>query len=333
MDPCTDPGADEVADVLRHQQDVVARSQALARGMTASDVARKVRRREWVPVHPGVYVAHTGPLTWMQRAWAAVLACWPAALDGHAAMRAHEGPGRRYGADGSIEIMVSHARRVRAPDGVVVRRDRNFEQRVQWNFSPPRMRYDAAVLDLADRAPSDTTAVAILADACGGRRTTAGRLARRAAMTPRLRRRSWLVAVLEDVADGTCSVLEHGYAQRVELAHGLPRGRRQVLAVSGGRRMLRDVEYRGRGLVAPQVVELDGRLFHDSPQARDRDLERDLDAALDGADTVRLGYGQVFDRPCTTAAKVGRLLQARGWRGEVGRCPDCPPQDSPGRPA
>lgn len=325
-----DPRMAEVADVLRHQQDVVARPQALARGMTASDVARKVRRREWVVVHPGVYVAHTGPMTWLQRAWAAVLACWPAALDGRAAMRAHEGPGRRHADGAAIEVMVSHARRVRAPDGVAVRRDRSFEQRVQWNLSPPRKRYDAAVIELADRAPSDTAAVAILADACGGRRTTAARLARQAARTPRLRRRSWLVAVLEDVAAGTCSVLEHGYVQQVERPHGLPRARRQVPAISDGRRMLRDVEYRGRGLAGPQVVELDGRLFHDSPQARDRDMERDLDAALAGADTVRLGYGQVFDRPCATAAKVGRLLRARGWQGEVRPCPNCPPPDSPG---
>lgn len=63
------------------------------------------------------------------------------------------------------------------------------------------------------------------------------------------------------------------------------------------------------------VVELDGRLFHDAATGRDRDLERDLDTATDGRSTVRLGWGQVFERPCTTAAKVGRLLQLAGLVG------------------
>ena len=47
--------------------------------------------------------------------------------------------------------------------------------------------------------------------------------------------------------------------------------------------MYRDVEY------DDFVVELDGRLFHDDTAARDRDLERDLDAAVEGKDTIRLG--------------------------------------------
>jgi len=67
------------------------------------------------------------------------------------------------------------------------------------------------------------------------------------------------------------------------------------------------------------VVELDGRLFHDAATGRDRDLERDLDTATDGRSTVRLGWGQVFERPCSTAAKVGRLLQLAGWSGRFAR--------------
>lgn len=61
------------------------------------------------------------------------------------------------------------------------------------------------------------------------------------------------------------------------------------------------------------VVELDGRLFHDSAEQRNRDFERDLDALVDGRITVRLSWGQVFDRPCSTAEQVNRLLVAHGW--------------------
>jgi hypothetical protein len=87
--------------------------------------------------------------------------------------------------------------------------------------------------------------------------------------------------------------------------------------------MFRDVVYRGTGPAWAQIVELDGRLFHDSARARDRDMERDLDAALERVDTVRIGYGQVFGRGCSTAGKLGRLLQLRGWDGESIPCPNC----------
>ncbi len=319
---------DEIARLLELQSGVVARRQVLAAGCTQTEIARRLRRREWTAVHPVVYVDHTGPLTWQQRAWAAVLACWPAALDGWSAIRAHEGPGRRSVPAGrqEIEVVVPHDRRPAPVTGVRVRRSRGYHEAVQPNLSPPRLRYDDAILDLADRAPDGLSAVAVLADACGSRRTTADRLLRRLRDLRRLARRELIVAVLADVGDGTCSVLEHAYLVRVERAHGLPRGLRQVADVAAdGRRMFRDVVYGGgRGEARwRQVVELDGRLFHDSATARDRDLERDLDTALGGADTVRLGYGQVLGRPCLTAVKLGRLLRLRGWPGAPTPCPDC----------
>jgi hypothetical protein len=64
---------DEVRMLLDLQDGVITRQQALAAGLSEVMIARLVRRREWVPVHRAVYVNHTGPLTWRQRAWAAVL--------------------------------------------------------------------------------------------------------------------------------------------------------------------------------------------------------------------------------------------------------------------
>ena len=61
------------------------------------------------------------------------------------------------------------------------------------------------------------------------------------------------------------------------------------------------------------IVELDGRVHHGSTAARDRDLDRDLDAATDDKLTLRIGYGQVFGRGCVTATKVGSVLSRRGW--------------------
>jgi len=126
--------------------------------------------------------------------------------------------------------------------------------------------------------------------------------------------------VLQDIADGTCSVLERGYLARVELAHGLPPGRRQAPGRTARGRVYRDVDHDRFGL----VVELDGRLFHETAAQRDLDLDRDLEAALDHRLTVRLGWGQVFDRPCRTAGRLETLLRRRGWEGSAVRCgPGC----------
>ncbi len=316
---------EELQRLLSVQDGVIARRQALAAGCTESDVRRMLRRRAWVTVHPGVYVDHTGPLSWRQRAWAAVLAHWPAALDGWSAIRAYEGPGRRHLDDSRpVEVVIPHARHPVDLADVRVRRSRRFEESTQLHLHPPRQRYEDAVIELAARATDELRTIAVLADACGSRRTTAARLEQRLAEISRLERRAWIAAVLQDVAEGTCSVLEHAYLTRVERAHRLPRGRRQVADRDrAGRRMYRDVLYAGGDPPWRQVVELDGTLGHTSTEERDRDLERDLDAALDRADTVRLGYGQVLVRSCSTAAKLGLLLQRRGWQGAAATCPEC----------
>ena len=310
---------DELSEILRNQDGVVARWQVHGAGLEPHDLKRMLRRRELAVVHPGVYVDHTGPLTWKQRAWAAVLHAGPdAALTHTSAIRATEGPGRRGTDEREIEVAIDADRRVAPVLGVRVRRLRGFADRLQTNVGPPRIRYDDAVLDVAIDAATRLDAVAVLADACGGRRTTAQRLLRTARDRARLPDRAWLIGVLEDVAGGTCSVLEHAYLDLVERPHGLPQGRRQACRRHGGATTYSDVDY------GQLLVELDGRLFHDSTQARDLDLERDLAAALDGVETLRIGYGQVFRSPCTTAATVGAVLQRHGWAGCATRCADCP---------
>ncbi len=304
---------------LRDQNGVISRRQVLQAGDKPHDIERRLRRREWAPVHEGVYVDHTGELTWLQRAWAAVLFSSPAALSHASALRAVEGPGRRHRDDALIHVAVSQGRHRTAPEGVRLHQMSGFTARVQWNAGPPRVRYEHAVLDLAAEASTDHAAIAVLADACGGRRTTAGRIGKALDHRSRLPRRALLRDVLADVAAGTCSVLEHGYLTLVERPHGLPEGRRQASHRHAGKQVYRDVEYEDLG----QFVELDGRLFHDSATARDLDMARDLEAAADGSDTLRISYGMVFDRPCTTALQVGRVLQRKGWTGAPTTCPRC----------
>lgn len=315
--------------LLRDQEGVIARRQALRLGLTDPDLARLVRRKDLVRVHPGVYVDHTGRLSWSQRAWAAVLFSWPAALCSESALVAHgvrtatrelERTVRRDGSSGPlIHVAVDVHRRVTEPPGVRVHRVTDLSTRVQPNVRPFRLRLEHALVQVASDAPDDAAAIATLADACQERRTTPGRLLDALATHPNLPRRRFLREVLEDVATGAYSVLEHRYLTRVERPHGLPTSRRQRLVQVGRTAAYRDVEYLELGA----VVELDGRLGHELPTDRWADLTRDVDALLAGASTMRLGWGHVLE-PCRTALVVGRFLRVQGWEADPAPCgPGC----------
>lgn len=306
----------DLSRLLAHQEGVVSRGQLVQAGLSPSDLRRLLRRRDLMPVHPGVYVDHTGPLTDGQRLWAGVLAC-SGVLAGHTAQRVG-GVTVPATAVGGVELVIPWSTRCRRDlDGVQIERRRGLEDLVVIG-SPPRLRVEDATIDLADRARNELGVVDEITRAVQSRRTTADRLLTTARERRRLHRRDWLVGVLEDVATGACSVLEHGYLTRVERPHGLPVGRRQVRDRVSRGVLYRDVEY-DWGVVA----ELDGRIHHDSARARDRDFDRDLDAAVDGRRTVRLSYGQVYDRGCWTAERMGRLLMSSGWRGRPTTCPLC----------
>lgn len=315
---------DELSDAaigafLGHQDGVISRSQAISCGAGEHDIRRLVRRNEWSRVHSGVYINHTGPLTWQQRAWAAVLYAEPAALCHGAARRAADGPGRStYDENAPIDIAVDASRAVRAQPGIAIHRVVDLDPQVHWNFSPPRQRPEDAVLDLAAAADREIDAIAHLSDAIRARITTAGRLQSALSRRTRLKRRSFLAEIINDMAEGTCSALEHGYLVRVERAHGLPTGKRQFKESSKGS-LYRDVSYDE----FDAIIELDGRMFHSSMQDRDWDLERDLEAFATGRVTARVGWGQVFDRACATAVKVGAALNLRGWTESVRRCKRC----------
>lgn len=309
----------ELGRLLDLQAGVVSRRQLCAAGLTDNDLRRMLRRRELAKVHPGVYVNHTGPLSWIQRAWAATLYAAPAALCLATALRAADGPGRSAYDDGKpIDVAVDRHRHLVEPAGVRLHRVADLDRSVLWNTSPPRERVEYATIGLAARASRDVDAVAYVADAVGGRQTTADRLIAALADHPRVARRHFLASVLADVAGGTCSTLEHGYVTRVERPHGLPAAQRQFRESIKGP-LYRDAVYL-RGIA---VVELDGRLFHSKVWQRDRDMERDLDVFAAARATARLGWGQVFDRPCSTALKIGAGLNARGWDGAPHACPLC----------
>lgn len=295
---------------LRSQDGVISRAQLEALGLTYADIQRMLRRRELSRMARGIYVDHTGRPSWHERAWAAVIHAWPAALS-HESVWSETSP---------IHVAVGPARSIRPLPGSVLHRMPDLDERVSWAASPPKVLIEYAALEAAAAATTEQRAIAVLTGAVQRRETTYQRLAETLAARGRTRRGNWLAAVLADLAAGTNSVLEHGYLLRVERPHGLPRARRQQVSYVGGRRTERDAVYPEFGV----YVELDGRTFHDTASARDRDLDRDLDAAAAlRVRTVRLGWGQVFDRPCRTATRIAALLHQGGWTGTPTRCARC----------
>lgn len=312
--------ADEVARILSLQHGVISRAQAIEAGLAEHDVRRQVRRRAWVLLLPGVYLNHTGEPTWLQRAWAATLHAGDSALCHDSALRATEGPGKSHRDESVIHVAIDRDRRILSPaDWLVVHRIADFDAKVRRNASPPTVRIEQALVDLAAGASTDFAAIGVLTDAVSARRTTAERILTALEARTRIPRRAFLVGVLSDIRDGTHSVLEHGYLQRVERRHGLPTGTRQLAELTPTGKVYRDVAYEQFGV----YVELDGRANHGTAQAHGQDLERDLAAVADEKITVRLGWRQVYGDQCSTATRIATVLAKRGWPGTQERCADC----------
>lgn len=308
------PGLQEL---LRWAQDgVVSRQQLLDLGATDHDIARMLRRRELTATQPGVYVDHNGRLTRAQREWVALLACAPAALSHESAMPGGDPP--------VVHVCIDQRRTLARMAGVVVHRTSHLGDRIDWHRRPPRVRPEHATIDVMEariRGDDIAGAYAALTRACHTREVVPRML--RAALAERRKvvRRSMILGMIDDVELGANSVLERGYLQLVERAHGLPRARRQRVSQATGKRTDQDVRYEEYGV----IVEPDGRAFHDSPEARDVDARRDLaERAVSDALTLRVTYGLVFNDACRTARWIGQILQRRGWQGEIRSCPRCP---------
>lgn len=233
-----------------------------------------------------------------------MLVLWPAALTLESAL-----PLPPVGT--VVHVAIKPARTVVAVPGVRAHRTAGFDDRIDWNRRPPRMRVDHALVDVASRRRDDLLAMfRVLCDVTQTRQTTAARVAR-VLSTRRVAGKRLLLELPDDLATGACSVLEREYLNRVERAHGLPEGQRQALGRSGAKKTSRDVVY----VLYQLLVELDGLAFHNSAQARDDDANRDLDARVDDDLTsVRITYGLVFGTPCRTADRIATLLQLGGWQ-------------------
>ena len=302
------------------QEGVISRGQALSVGMTDGHLAREVSGRRWQRSdHDGVYLVHTGPISYLARCWAALL---------------HAGAGAALGMEtaawiwgilddppSTVHVAVPADRRPAAQEGVSFHVRVHLSRRVHPAKTPAVVRLEETLLDMVDRrGTSAEQVIGWVLRACQRRLTTEARLRLALAGRSKIRHRRLLRELLSEVRAGVQTPLERGYLRDVERAHGLPRGERNRSEGGAGARRYRDVRYRGFLL----VVELDGRVFH-PPDEREQDNLRDADLlAREGTRTVRYGWRAVRVTPCRTAEQVAALLRQAGAEVTARRCgPHC----------
>ena len=300
-------------EVARYQSGVLTTAQAVAGGLTPGAIRAKVRAGRWQRVYPGVYATFTGPLPRRSQLWAAALKAGDGALLSHETaaelVGLTDGPGR------AVHVTVPAGRSdVRVP-GVVVHRSRRAAVIGHPTRTPPQTRVEETVLDLAQSARHRNDALGWVTRAIGARLTTSDRLLASMRARQRMRWRRPLHAAIGDAGDGCHSLLELLHLRKVERAHGLPRGDRQVRR--DGVRRYDDVKYKKYRT----RVELDGQAAHPD-HARWRDRRRDNAATVEGDRNLRYGLGDVDEYPCAVAAEVAEVLHQEGWPGNPNRAAD-----------
>ena len=256
--------------VLRRQQGLLRRDQALAAGLTPSALRHRLRPGgPWQTVVPGVCACFTGTLTAEQR---------------HVAAPLHAGAGaqlagatvlRRFGLhavpeDGCVHVLVPHRRRPGSAGFVVVHRSSAVPRPVSLDGLPgsplPRAVVDAA------RALSGLRAVrAAVAEPVQRRLVTVEALADELASGP-VRGSALLRAVLEEVRAGVRSPTEGELRQVLRRSPLLRDAVWDVRLVGTDGRWLADVDcwLEAAGL----VVESDSRAWHLSPEHWERTMAR-----------------------------------------------------------
>lgn len=280
------------------QGGVFTRPQVLRYGGTQPLINRMLRTRSWIRIAQGVYTAEPG-VSFDALCHAGLLLAGPGSIIGGLAS------GHLYGV-------------VPPPPRITVWGDRS-RTLGPWQFrrsglldgvgSPLRLRAEDALLDSCGESPPGEVLDLLIR---GLRRqvSTPARLRERAEERGSLRHRRLVLSLLPDIEKGVESTLEHQFLHRVQRAHLLPEGERQVSLSSGTRS---DVLIHDYGV----VIELDGRRGHEGDD-KWRDYERDNRHLVQGLATLRFGWHDVVLRPCRVAAMVADVIAQHGWPGVRG---------------
>jgi very-short-patch-repair endonuclease len=292
----------KIAELAERQHSVVTRRQLTSAGISRHAIDHRLAVRRLRAVHSGVYAV--GPLRLEGIYLAAVLACGDRALLSHRAAAALWD--LRPAPSGPVEITVPRRRTVRHRSGIAIHTTRCLEpEDVAEHCGIPCTSVARTLVDLAvivtprvlDRAIErsmvlrlyDHRAMMAALERANGRRGSG------------VLRRS--IANLTAEPPNTRSELERRIFELTRDS-GLPRPLVNI-RVAGY-----EVDF-----CWPQqrvVVEADGRRTHDTPQAFERDRQRDLDLELAGFHVIRITWRQLIDRPEQIVATLRTRLAGGG---------------------
>jgi len=279
------------------QAGAFSRQQVLASGATQTLLDRQLRSGNWIRLGQGVYT-DSPPVSFEMLCWAGVL---------------RGGDGAAVGG-----LAAGHLLGIcQAPVRITIWGDR-YRTSGPWDFRRgprpcvdelPRLRTDDAILDACSEVPAGEV-LGLLTTALRRRITHPWRLRECALTMANLRHRALVLQLLPELEAGVESTLESHFLHRVQRAHLLPEGVRQVSVSAGTRSDVLDEVHR-------VLYELDGRIGHEG-EAKWRDAERDNRHAVLGLTTLRFGWHDVVLRPCQVARMIGQVLAGRGWPGVAG---------------
>ncbi len=147
----------------------------------------------------------------------------------------------------------------------------------------------------------------LIVDAIRNGPLTAANIATTLLAYPRVRRRTPLLRLLDELHGGIDSYLELLASRTVLHTADLRDLERQVSVVALGRRRRLDAY----DPATRTAIEFDGRRYHSSDDARRRDLDRDSALASVGIVTLRFTYEDVASRPGWCRDRIRRTICAR----------------------
>jgi hypothetical protein len=283
---------------LKDHHEVIDTATLIRLGFAGTYGRDAVRAKRWQRVHPGVFCAYTGALSFESRCAAALAAVGEdAALSADTAARQH---GKLDGLDAKvIHVVVPHGGHTPRLKNVRVTQSRTLTERSVIVRSGLRcVKVDRALLSAAGRRPR--RARALLTHAVQRGLTTSDRLAGTLLGLGHIPGRVGLRAAVAASA-GSRSELEALFMDLLA-RHGIVAPAQNFPRVLDGRRLWFDVCWPALRL----VVEIDGKAYHLFAEDWEDDLDRQNELVLDGWRVLRVTARALREDPDRVVDQVLR---------------------------
>ncbi len=290
--------------MLREQESVISRAEALGCGVTPSQLRHRLRPGgPWQRLLPGVYLTVTGTPIRAQTEVAALRYAGPGSvITGVAALRRH---GIRVPEPHVLTVLIP-GQRVRGSWAFV--RVWPTTRMPEFVFTDGAIRFAEAaraVSDAARELGSFREVRAVAADAVQRRRCRLDQLIEELAHAP-VRQSAWLRRTLAEVADGVRSAAE-GDLRDLIRAHRLPPPLFNARLYVGPEFLaVADAWWPETGV----VVEVDSREWHLSPEDWQRTLRRSARMNALGINVMHVTPQRIRTEAAMVAAEIRSALEA-----------------------